>query len=251
MTNTEQHVKRSSIAALTNVTELMVLAETLRGRDPMLPGIGVFSGPSGYGKTYAAVYLQNKTRALRVEVAKSWTGRIFMQNVLREAGIAKPRGSIGDMVEEAVMILGDDPTRPLIIDEADWLVEKRLIEYARELHDRSAVPLILIGEEHLPLKLLDSDLERVHNRVLDWKYASPCGGGDARALAEIICPNLDIADDLIAEIVRKARGVTRRVVVNLARISESARNTGALSLDLASYPESFFTGDPPTRGRAA
>ncbi|HOV05000.1 MAG TPA: ATP-binding protein [Hyphomicrobiales bacterium] len=239
---------KATIAALKNVATFMALVEKLRSRHPHLPGIGVFSGPSGFGKTYAAIYAQNKTRALRVEVGDSWSKKTFLRHVLAEAGV-EGRGTIADMAEQAIMVLGDDPDRPLIIDEADKLVDKGNIEIARELQEMTKVPMLLIGEEQLPFKL--KKFERVDNRVLDWRYAEPCDIEDTRTLAELICPDLGIADDLIDAIRGRSAGRARRIVVNLTKVEEYARNTGTASIDLAAYSGGFFTGDAPSRARRA
>ena len=185
MTNGDNSVNPGGLAALKNVSRFLVLMETLINRGPHLPGIGVFHGYSGYGKTYAALYVQNITGALRVEVGDSWTKKKFLQMLLEEAGIDKPRGrTIADLTEEAIEVLGDDPGRPLFIDEADKLADKGMLELVREIHEHSQAPIVLIGEEQLPGKILK--VERVHNRVLDWVPAEPCDHDDARALADFL-----------------------------------------------------------------
>ncbi len=230
--------------ATTNVAAFMGLATKLIERDPTAPGFGVFHGPSGYGKTYASIFAQNKTRAIRVEVGDYWTRKTLLKSILAEAG-QSPRGTIADMAEATIRILGDEPGRPLIIDEADRLVDKRMIELVRDLQDKSTAPIILIGEEHLPAKL--AAVERVHNRVLDWVAAQPTDMDDARSLAASICPGIVIGDDLLAEIVNRSDGRARRIVVNLTRAGEIARNSGTKTLDRRTWGSTeFFDSRPPS-----
>ena len=236
-----------TLAMLKNVAACMALVEGLRSRGPHLPGIGVLYGPSGYGKSYATIYAQNKTRALRVEVGRSWTMRTFVQRVLAEAGV-EPRGTIADMTEQVILFLGDDPTRPLIVDEADQLVDRGMIELVREIHEHSQAPILLVGEELLPAKLQRS--ERTHNRVLDWVAAQPCDADDTLALAKLFCPGLRVAGDLLDAVRTRSEGRARRIVVNLNRVAEQARNRGATTIDLAAHDGVFFTGAPPSRARA-
>ena len=233
---------------LKNVAAFMTLVTKLQGRDFTLPGIGVFDGYSGYGKSMAAIYAQNKTGAIYVEVGESWTRKTLVQKILFEAG-GEPRGTIADMTEKVIAALGQDPTRPLIIDEADKLVDKGNIELVREIHDAAQVPVILIGEEQLPAKLIH--VERVHNRVLDWTAAQPCDLEDARALAGLFVGDIEISDDLLSEICQQSEGRARRIVVNLYKVREHARNKGEMVLDQASYKGAFFTGQPPARKRRA
>lgn len=231
--------------ALKNVANFMVMAELLVERDPHLPGIGVCSGYSGLGKTYASIFAQNKTNAVRVEVGDSWTRRAFLRAVLRELGRnPKSRGTISDMTEEAIAALGAEPGRPLIVDEADKMVDKGMIEIVRELHEHSSAPVILIGEEQLPRKLLA--VERLHNRVLHWMQAQPCDLEDTKALAAAFAPKLSIDDALLEQIRMQSGGRARRIVVNLARAKEFARNKGAKQLTLALWGgQPFYTGEPP------
>lgn len=233
--------------ATANVAAFMTLATKLINRDPNAPGLGVFYGPSGYGKTYASIFAQNKTRALRVEVSDYWTRKTLLKSILIEGGL-QARGTIPDMAEECIRMLGDDPERPLIIDEADRLVDRGMIELVRDLHDKSTAPIILIGEERLPAKIQPH--ERVHNRVLDWIGAQPSDLDDARSLAASICPQIQLDDDLLASIVKQSDGRARRIVLNLVRASEVAVNRGISRVDLASWGETeFFTSTPRPRGR--
>ena len=231
--------------AIKNVAAFMVMAQRLIDRDPHLPGLGVCHGPSGLGKSYAAIYTQNKTRAIRVEVGDSWTRRSLLLAILGELQI-KPKGriTISDMANEAIEALGEEPSRPLIVDEADKLVDKGMIEIVRELHEHSGVPIILIGEEKLPSKLLA--VERVHNRVLDWLPAQPCDLDDARKLAVAFAPKLVITDDLLELIRSQSGGRARRIVVNVSRVAEHARNKGLHTIDLTKWGNgALFTGEPP------
>lgn len=241
MTTDRANDKSNSHAALQNVRAMMALVYKLQGRRPHLPNIGVMHGPSGYGKSQAAIYAQNKTNAIRVEVGDSWTRKTLMKAILTELGIV-PRGTVADMVERAVELLGAEIDRPLMIDEADKLVDKGMIELVREIAECSQAPVILIGEEALPSKLVK--VERVHNRVLDWAPAEPCNRDDTRKLANLYVPHLTFSDGLLDQVCDRSEGRARRIVTNLDHISEWARNHGAKAVD-ETYDGRFYTGDAP------
>src|SRR5437588_4237630 len=244
--STSQHPVQHGPVALENVASFMAMTVRLVDRAPHLPGFGVCHGPSGYGKTYASIYAQNKTKAVRVEVGDSWSRGTLLRAILREYGEApKGRMPIADMAERCIAVMGDYPHRPLIIDEADKCVDKGFIELVRELQESSGAPVILIGEEKLPTKLLT--VERMHNRVLDWFPAQPCGIGDVRTLAKAFVPGVALHDELLEAIRQQSGGRARRVVVNLAHAAEIARNKGLKTLDRRAWgDDSFFTGEPPT-----
>ncbi|MDQ2084549.1 ATP-binding protein [Xanthobacteraceae bacterium Astr-EGSB] len=228
---------------LKNVASFMALAVKLIERDAHEPNIGVCYGPSGYGKTYASIYAENRTRALRVEVRETWTRKTFLKSLLFELGV-QARGTISDMAEQTIALLGDDPRRPVIVDEADKAVAKGMVEMIREIGDASGCSIILIGEERLPQRL--AAIERVHNRVLDWMPAQPCDGEDAAALATAFCPQLTITADLLEEIRRQSDGRARRIVSNLSRVRDLARTRGLKAVDLAAWGNmAFFTSRPP------
>lgn len=246
MTNSDQHVNGGTpsggLAAVKNVARFVTLVQSLRNRQEGLPGMGCFYGYSGLGKTYASIYAQNMTNALRLEVGDSWTKLKFLQNLLREAGIEPGRATIADLTERAIHTLADDWTRPLFIDEADKLADKGMLELVREIHEHSQVPVLLIGEELLPEKL--EKVERVHNRVLDWVPADPCDHDDARLLANLVCNGLDLSDELIDAVVDKTGGRARRLVVNFNKIREYARNYRVSQLTPDLFDDGFFyTGE--------
>jgi DNA transposition AAA+ family ATPase len=238
----------SRFAALQNVAGLLGLVNRLQGRSVDLPGFGVFHGPSGFGKTKAAIYACNKTSAPMVSIGHSWTQKKFLQHVLIECGCTKPRGTVADLAEQAIDLLGSQVDRPLIIDEADLAVDRGWIELIRELHDYSQVPVILIGEEMLPAKL--QRVERVHNRVLDWVAAAPCNLDDARKLAAAYAAGVEIDDALLEMTRRNCSGIARRIATTLDEMVEFARAGGHKRLTAEIYTGRFMTGEPPKRLRA-
>lgn len=242
---------KQTLAVLNNVSALHVMVRTLLDRSSHLPGLGVFSGYSGLGKTYASIYSQNKFGAARLEVGDSWSRKYFLTALLKELGEQDPKGSIPDLLEDAAIALDSDPERPLLIDEADKLVDKKIIEIVRELHDKTGVPIILIGEEKLPYKL--QQWERVHNRVLRWELAQPCDEEDTRALAGLFCEGVTLSEDLLDAVRRHSEGRPRRIVVNLSLVEEIARNEGLDSIDLKAFEArtGWYTATPPRRGKAA
>ena len=205
----------------------------------------MFYGYSGYGKSWAAIYLQNKLQALRVEIGDSWTRLTLMRAILRELGVNEPRGTVAGLTEQAIERLSLPGHPPLLIDEADKLVDKGLVEIIREIHEATQVPIILIGEEELPAKLQRS--ERTHNRVLVWSAAQPCDLEDTALLAKLYVPQgVSIDHELLDKIRHVSGGRARRICVNLENVVEWAKLQGRDHVD-ASYGGTFDTGEPPKR----
>lgn len=231
-----------SIAAVRNVRALMALIERVRSRAYGLPGLGCFSGPAGYGKTYSATYSEINFTAVRVELKSSWTVSKLLRSILSEMG-HQPARTVADMVDQitAELAMSD---RPLILDEADHLVRRNAIEIVRDIADGSGAPLILIGEEGLPQKL--GRWERVQSRVLDWVQAEPASRQDVAQLAMIYAPGIEVEQALREAILSATRGSFRRISVNLARAHEMAQLHGLDRIGMAEWGKTaFWTGTPP------
>lgn len=234
-------------APLKNVALFNETLDRVMNRPAHLPGMATFHGFSGYGKTYSAIYGGNEYKAYYIEVGHSWSQSKFCEAILNELGIP-PKGTISHKVDQIVEgLISED--RPLIIDEADFIVNKRFIELVREIHDKSSAPIILIGEELLPNKLIE--WERFHNRVLDWVPAVPADMDDIRLLARLYCSEIQLSDDVFKNLNKICQGRVRRICVNLERINDHAKLTGLTTIGSADIQElSLFTGQPPQR-RAA
>lgn len=225
-------VKDGRPAVLKNVLNMMTLIETIRQRPERSSGFGLFYGPSGYGKTVASTYAQNEDNCLYIEVREFWTRKDFCIAFLQELG-QKPVGTISQMMREIIGSLGNDPDRAVIIDEADKLVDRNMIELARDLQEMTHAPVVLVGEERLKAKL--DRYERCASRVLDEVKAVPCDVDDARELASALAPDIVITDDLLAATCLRARGSTRRVANGLYDIATFARSRGLEEVSARAY----------------
>lgn len=238
----------NSIAPLRNVAALVALIDRVKTRGLNLPGMATFHGFSGYGKTQASIYAANKFQAVLVQVKSAWSARNFCQAVLGELSVPA-RGTVGDMVDQIAQNLAVLDV-PLIIDEADHLVARRMIELVRDIYEGSHAPVVLIGEELLPQKL--REWERVHGRMLDWVAAQPADMGDLNHLAPIYAPRTVIDDGLKAEVLRMSSGSIRRICVNLAAIHERAQVLGVSRIGPADFEVArMFTGAAPAPRRGA
>lgn len=234
-----------SVAPLNNVAECLSVATTIIDRPPGVDGLGLFYGRSGYGKSKASQYVQNKFKALYIEVFEFWTKKVLAESILAELGVDKPKGSFADMMREIMRRMQDDPNRLLIIDEADKLIDKHMIEYVRDIYKGARIPVLLVGEERMPDKL--AAYERCENRVTAWGMANPCDLADAQQLARIYHPRLTVADDLLSHVVKETHGVTSRVVTTLAGVGQFAKTRQMTAINLEEYQGTIFTGRAPRR----
>lgn len=235
----------NTVAPLANVAICIAALERAMTRANHLPGMVCFSGPSGWGKSTAAAYTANRYRAYYLQCMSAWSKKSFMENLLRELGIKAAR-TISDMILQAGEELALSG-RPLIIDEMQYMADKKAVEIVQDLYEASGgAPMLLIGEEQLPSKL--RKWERFHNRMLDWVLAQPADLEDAKSLRSLYVKKITIADDLMAKVADEARGSVRRICVNLDRIEQEALAFGTDHMDLAAWgSRQLFTGEAPRR----
>lgn len=246
MNEKTKNVKRvATVAPLTNVKLCMAALERAMNRDRHLPGLVCFYGPSGFGKSMSACYAYNKMGAYYIECKVKHTKKSFLQDLLVEMGIL-PAKTISEMFDQVINALGEGDA-PLIIDQMDYLVEKKdAVELVRDMFDSSGTPILIIGEEMLPDKL--KQWERFHRRILEWIPAQKVSLADAAHLKQLYCPELDISEDLLIHIHELANGSAGRVCVNLSRVQEEARKDGVKSMDLKTWGNRrLYTGEPPKR----
>jgi len=249
---TEKPKVNGETAPIKNVAACLQLVRSLQNRHPLQPNLGFFAGFSGYGKSVAALFCQNKTGAAYVEVSDTWNRGKLMRAILSELGVYQPRGTLSDLEDEVIGVLSRDPKRPLIIDEADFLVSHRMIELVRIIAKKSGVPLLLIGEETFPQKI--EAIDRFRDLFLVHDFAQPCDLDDARSLACTFYPTLQIADDLLHQACIEGDGRVRRIGNTLHAVAETAAKLGLSAIALDQYRAGngkFSRSKLPNRKEAA
>ena len=232
-----------SIAGITNVGLCVRAMERIINRNPALPGIGTFSGRSGDGKSFSATYAANRFGAYYVECKSTWTRRAFLLAILQEMSI-QPVGDMTNMMNQ----IGEElvlSQRPLIVDEMDYLVNKKAVEVVRDIHMISEAPILLIGEENMVNKLMK--WERFHNRILEPVLAVPASMTDVQELAKIYARDIELDTALPKKLHQASGANVRRICVNLDRIREYCISHGLKVMTASDWKQPFFTGEPPRR----
>lgn len=233
------------VAQVTNVAVCFEAIERIQSRHPSLPGIGVFYGRSGDGKSSAASYIANRLNAYYVQATSIATKKSFLESVLREMTIPAYKTAaemLGQIAEELAK-----SGRPLIVDEADHLVKGNKIEMIRDIYESSQGTILIIGEEMLPKKL--ERWERFHGRVHSWVPAQPATANDAALLAKVYAPKIAIDDQVLEQLVGAVRGSTRRTCTNIEMLGQRALECGIRSVTMDDLeqllPNGFITGQSP------
>jgi len=238
-------LRMPNIAPLRNVLLLRKVMEQLMRRSANLPGIGVFYGKAGLGKSNACAAAAAAYRAVYIETRSHFTRKSFLLAILAEMGVKPERttSEMADQICDQLMRSG----QPLILDEGDYLVKRNLIDLVRDLYEGSGAAILLVGEERFPANLMRAS-ERFYDRVLAWQPAERADMEDARKLARLYSPDVEVKDDLVGAILKASRGVARRIAVNIENVRREAQKAGKRAIDLATWGDRpFFTGDAPVR----
>ncbi|WP_026441121.1 MULTISPECIES: AAA family ATPase [Acinetobacter] len=243
--NADVNFSNSSIAQIRNISQCYEAVKRTMERNPLLPGISAFYGPSGFGKSTAANFVATKTNAFYVQVKSTYTKKAFLQALLREMSIPYP-ATLSEMMELATSELAKSG-RPLIIDEFDHLVQGNKVEIIRDLYEGSQGTFLIIGEEMLARKL--EKWERFHGRILNWVPALPADINDVTLLASIYAPKIEIDEPVLEQLLAQVRGSTRRVSTNLEMLNEKALEAGVRHISKQGLkellPDGFVTGESP------
>ena len=238
------------ILPIKNVSKLLDAGDALLNRSAGMPGIGMVWGPTGYGKTTAATWLITRTHGVYLRAMACWSPAAMLAAMQRELDLPPVRGGNAAAVEAIVGRLAETG-RPVFVDEADYVVERRLlVDTLRDIHDLSASPVILIGMSGLEKRIRGNP--QFTGRTSQWIEFKGADLADSRILADGLC-EVRIADDLLERIhaaaTPKAKGSSgaeiRRLVVAMGQVEAYARARGLGEIGSAQWHrEDFFVGSP-------
>lgn len=231
------------VAPIKNLLATQIATETLIQRSYGVPGLGLYHGPSGLGKTVAATYMYNQVNGIYVSTRAHDTTSSLLSRIVEELG-AQPAHRISKNVDFIIeqMSMND---RPLFIDEADYLMhDKRMLETIRDLYDGTEVPVILIGMDQIARRI--SAHKQFFNRISEWVEFKPADMDDVRTMADSLLEHdIQVEDELLDNLRVASGGELRRITIGLEKIEGLAV---ANELDLITL-EAW--GDQPFHGLRA
>lgn len=148
------------VAPVKNVQALIAAYNAVEKREPGTDGMILLHGATGSGKTTAIGHLLNYTNAICVEASPAWSLGSMYRAILLEIGV-DPKGRNADM-EKFIADEMNKNRRPLFIDELDHLLlpgattTLRMLEALRSIHDKSKMPVLMIGMDKIDQKIAGS-----------------------------------------------------------------------------------------------
>jgi DNA transposition AAA+ family ATPase len=142
---------RKLFATTSNVERLVDAMARIMVREDGVPGMGLFYGEPGLGKTKTCLWWAARNDGIFVRTKKLMTGRWLLEEIVAELGEA-PAFRTADLFRQIRDQLLERP-RAIFIDEIDYF-DGRIIETLRDVYDETNAPMILIGMGQVDKKLM-------------------------------------------------------------------------------------------------
>src|SRR5574344_1032688 len=136
-----------------NVKNFVTALNNLQNRPEGVPGMALIYGEPGLGKTKTTIWWAVNNGAVMISAKHSMTTHWLLEELVYELG-ETPLYKTSELFQQAVRQILNCP-RVIIVDEIDYLaVDKMAIETLRDLHDRTGVPIVMIGMSMADKKLI-------------------------------------------------------------------------------------------------
>lgn len=139
----ETKMMKKTFIKTKNVKRFVALMDELQKLPPNIPKLALVYGDHGLGKSQAIQWWADKNDSVYVRATQGMTSRWLLSEIAEELG-EEPYWHTQETFELIEKYLRQHP-RVIIVDEIDYLIEKHTVETLRDLHDRTACPIVLVG----------------------------------------------------------------------------------------------------------
>ena len=135
-----------------NVKQFISMYNNLINRADGVPGLGLVYGAPGLGKTYVINWWAFKNDIYLIRCNNLMSSRWLLAEIVEAMGEYVPHRTI-DCFNTIIKNLLVRP-KPIIFDEIDYLLQNvDALETIRDIHDKTNVPIILVGMRSCNAKL--------------------------------------------------------------------------------------------------
>lgn len=205
-----------------NIKALVVLMEKLINRPLNAPGMGLIFGEPGLGKSKAILWWAMRNSAVIITAKNQMTVKWFLSDLLQELGETPLQHNNAYLFQQVVAKLTDKP-KVLIVDEIDYLInQQRVIETLRDLHDKTGIPVLMVG-----MGLVDKKLSRhkhLFDRVIEIYKFQPFDFEDVKNIVQTIC-EVEVSEDAV-EFIFKQTNRFRQLIKVISKIENIADTNG-------------------------
>ena len=231
-------MKNKFVSELANVRAFVNVARSLETVEAGVPGMGLFAGCRGLGKTRTAIWYTSSNGSIYLRSKARWSEAWFIEELALELGIV-PKRRYRDNFDD-VLAAFKEKKRLVVVDEIN-LPPTSCLEAIRDIHDLTENPFLLIGHEGAIQRL--KRLGPFFDRFLYVCEPKPLSVEDLKTFAGE-CMDFPVEEDVFARVLKRASGNVRRSIVILKGMENRCRLGRAKTIGLDHLPP-----DPGDGGR--
>ncbi|MGA7673511.1 MAG: ATP-binding protein [Rhizomicrobium sp.] len=209
------------VEGLSNVERMLAGIRTLASRGAPEASWLLNEGDPGYGKSKSLQWYAMRERSIFVRAKADWTPNWMLRDIADALGVQPSRRT--ETLFNSVLAELMQRQCAIIVDEIDHAARSiRVLETLRDLTDASEVPLIAGGMKGALAML--RRYQQIRSRIADVVTFGPASEADVKAICKELT-DVQIADDLVAEICKRTGGRLRDVMNAIARIEARMKNS--------------------------
>jgi len=220
-----------------NVKNFINLMNNIQNRPEGVPGMALVYGEPGLGKSKAVLWWAANNDVVYIRGTNLMTGRWLIQEIVEELGEIPYFYSM-DLFKQCVRALSERQI-PIVVDEIDYLAtETKTIETIRDLHDKTDVPIILVGMGMADKKLMR--YKHLYDRISEIIKFEPFSCRDVKEIITQLC-EVEMTECAIKFIYSRSNRF-RQIVRIINRAEQIATANGLNTLDEITLKE-FIAND--------
>lgn len=207
----------------TNVHQSRAICDELVSDESRIgPSMAMITGPAGRGKSESAkkIAVDMMEDAVYIPPLNVRSPAMVLREICFELSMLRPHRS-----EACLEVIAQEMAkhrRLIMIDEAD-LLEMRVLEMIRNLNERYACPVLLIGEDELKSRV--ASRRRIHSRIRRSMEFGPVSQADIQVFFKRSIEK-PIDGKSVTLIHRKSKGDWRPVLTIAAAIERAMKASG-------------------------
>lgn len=217
---------KNEFVETTNTSKFRNICDELSGESSLIgPSLAMVTGPAGRGKSETAKHYATNTEAIYIPPLNTRTPTMILREITFELTAMRPGRS-----DQCLNIIQEEMSknrRLVIIDEAD-LLKMEILEMLRNLNERYACPLLLIGEDDLKGKI--ASRRRLSSRIRRKMEFGPVNQNDIAFFFKQ-CMDIKLTPDLTAPIQRHSAGDWRPVLTAAIGLERMMKASGITEID--------------------
>ncbi|OGI25439.1 MAG: hypothetical protein A2287_03440 [Candidatus Melainabacteria bacterium RIFOXYA12_FULL_32_12] len=204
-----------------NVKNFVSLLDSLQNKPEGVSKMALIYGEPGLGKSQTALWWAVKNDAVYFRSSNMMSGRWFLEELVEELG-ETPYYKTSDLFKQCISQLLLNP-RIILIDEIDYLTgDRKTIETIRDIHDKTNVPIVLIGMNKSDKKIMR--YRHVYDRLTEILKFEPFTLSEVKNITSQLS-EVEITEDALSLIHFQANRF-RQIVTLINKVEKLAQANG-------------------------